>query len=720
MSIWTRLASGHRATPTTTSGRKLPGLGAGLGMTIKQPSGGSLAATQSVTYATPGQPKYPEWDAQLATRDYLANIYVMRSFRVIADTIAGLAFQTGLDPENPSDHGASPLSQLLGPASPQAPGGPNKLTSSRAMWAWSIVQYLVTGRLGWEQQRDPATRAFDGNKAGQIFALWPLVCACLAPVPAPDGAPRWFDGFEYQTPRGKRDMTADKVFYAWRASAKDWREPESALQAMQTSISIVNGINAYMWSLLKNDMVASKIIISPPFDEDDQRRAWQDQFVSEFSGFDNAGKSIFAEAEQDIDETTGKALDNANAKVQVIDLAQTGINAQLMEMLKEGKIDITIGTGVPISLLGNASQRTYANADSEYRNFWTITVLPLLSELQDPVNVQLAPQLGDEVGWFDLSRVVALQPPSVFMPPAVTDMIDAGVITPDDVANILNLPSLENPSEDAATAPVGEEAIQSGAMGGRSWTQQHEGYRAVHHGMRLAPNVFAERKPLNTHTLKSGVWKVVRRRERVVTSGHRAEVPQLATEVVTTVERMRRRRQMGYRSSSVGVSGIAVKAQDTGRVLMLQRALDDTDPASGKLEFPGGHVEAGEDSQDAAQREWQEEVGMPLPVGNVAGSWTNGIYRGHVHVVPAESGVVINPDRPKVRNPDHPRGKYQETAVWMDPDHISDNPAVRDEVKSSASTWLPVVKAAQSTEGVRSDFGSWFDANSERLEALVS
>jgi 8-oxo-dGTP pyrophosphatase MutT (NUDIX family) len=138
---------------------------------------------------------------------------------------------------------------------------------------------------------------------------------------------------------------------------------------------------------------------------------------------------------------------------------------------------------------------------------------------------------------------------------------------------------------------------------------------------------------------------------------------------------------------------------------MLQRALDGKDPASGKFEFPGGHIEPGEDSLDAAQREWSEEVGLPLPAGNVAGSWTspNGVYRGHVHVAPSEAEVAINPDRPKVRNPDNPRGKYCETAVWMDPDHISENPAVRDEVKSSASTWLPVVKAAQSADGMRSE-----------------
>lgn len=688
--------------PTTTSGRKLPGLGAGFANTIKPKGSSDIAATAAISYSTPGQPRYPDWDASLATRQYLTNVYVMRSVQTIADTIAGLPFVTGLDPDNPAEHGDSPLATLLGPAKPGSVGGPNPTMSARQLWAWSISQYVVTGRWGWESLRDLGTPAYDRNRKGQIYNLWPLVSAALAPIPSNDGAQEWFSGFEYTSGSGtKYRKTPDQVAYFWKGSLRDWREPESVLQSIQLPISIVNGINRYMWSLLKNDMMASKIIVTPPFAESDQRRAWQDQFESEYMGFDNAGKSIFAEASNDYDQQ-GKLVDQA--KVQVIDLAARNDQAQLLEMLREMKIDESIGLGVPISLLGNASQRTYANSDAEYRNFWTMRALSVLSEIQEPINVSLAPQLGPEVGWFDLSRVVALQPPTVFAPPSVKDMLDQGVITVDDVANILNLPSLESTGMDTDTAPVGEEAPHSGGF--RSWrpTEQGEGYRAIHHGMRLAENVFVERKPLNTHTLATGVWKVVQRRERAIaTSGHRALPPSLVRDTVATVHRIR-----GYRSEGRGkliASGVAVKAADTGRVLMLQRALTEKDPASGQWEFPGGHIEPGEDSFDAAQREWQEETGSKLPVGNVAGSWTtpNGVYRGHVVVVPSESDVTINPDKPKVRNPDNPRGKYQETAAWFDPEHLPENPSVRQELLGSTEHWLPVVRAAQTAEGYRYD-----------------
>src|SRR5262249_12288667 len=87
-------------------------------------------------------------------------------------------------------------------------------------------------------------------------------------------------------------------------------------------------------------------------------------------------------------------------------------------------------------------------------------------------------------------------------------------------------------------------------------------------------------------------------------------------------------------AGEVAVAGLAVRAADTGRVLMLQRALDDEDPAGGTWEFPGGHVETNETPDEAAAREWQEETGLRFPAGRWSDtSWTSpdGIYQGFVY-----------------------------------------------------------------------------------------
>lgn len=698
--------------------RALPGMGTGLGMTIPAPSGkGKVkAATVSSTYVSPHQPLYVDWDAQqVASVAYLNHTYVMRCVRLRAETIAALPFQAGPDPENPSvTTPGAPLAKLLGPASPQEPGGPNPTTTARALWCWSIVQRIVTGRMAWEQQLDPKTKA--------IIALWPLVCAALDPIPTPAGSQAWFEGFQYRTPTGVIPLTPEQVFYAWRPSIEDWRQPESALKSAKLPVEIAIACDRYMWSLLKNGMVASKIVLAPPFEDTADRRAWEDQFFSEFSGFDNAGKTIFAETEEGVDEA-GRPLP---ASVQVIDLSMKSVDAQLIQMIEMYKSDINIALGVPKSLIGDASQRIYANADSEYRNFWTLTAVNDIAELQDDVNLSLAPKVGEEVGWFDLSRVAALQPPQIFQPPMLTDAIEAGVITAQQASDLLNIPNTAATSEDLATAPIGEEAT-SPLQGTQSRSLRLHGQGSA--AMPAPAGWVWQHRGLNTYTLRSGRngWGLFRQpRERVTLAGIRsarsrppAPVPPLALDITAKVDRVRRRRELGIRSApTLTVSGIAVKAADTGRVLLLQRALDDTDPASGRWEFPGGHIEPGEDSFDAAKREWQEEVGVPLPNGNIAGSWTspNGVYRGHVVVVPHEAGVKINPDRPSVRNPDNPRRKYQETAAWHDPDHMVDNPSVRDEVTASTGTWLPVVKAAQPVETAGKRSEPVFDE--DRLERL--
>lgn len=714
--------------------RALPGVGAGLGMAVANPAGNGrvkAATTSATTYTVPGQPMQQDWDGHVASRTYNAHTYVMRCVRLRADTVAGLQFRAGPDPDDPSvTTDGAPLGRLLGPATPQEPGGPNPTTTSRALWAWSIVQYIVTGRLGWELQRN-------GGDNGSIVGLWPLVSAALTPLPSAPGADRWWDGFQYQTPVGIRPLKLSQVFYGWRPAIEDWRQAESPLRAAQLPIEIAIACDKYMWGLLKNGMAAPKMVIAPPFEDAADERAWEDQFLAEFTGFDNAGKTVFAYAENDYD-TSGRLVDKAN--VQVVDLAMNAVDSQLLQLTDRAKSDINIALGVPKSLIGDASQRIYANADSEYRNFWTLTVINDITELQDYVNLMLAPQLGDEVGWFDLSRVVALQPPSIFAPPALKDAIDEGVVTPEQAADLLGIPATAATGEDTSTAPLGEEAVSAGAMGTSASRSLPTGYRAMRvHGvgdgqLRAPDGWLWKHRPVNTYTYRAGTagWGLVRQpRERISVAGVRSAManrrpvspPALAGEVLARVEGVRSRREIGYRAAKgPQVAGIAVKAADTGRVLMLQRTLSDgKDPARGKWEFPGGHVEAGEDSFDAARREWQEEIGVPLPDGNHGGMWTspNGVYRGHVIVIPAEDGLKFNLEKAVVKNPDNPRNKYRETAAWFEPGHIDGNPAVRDEVKGSVDTWLPVVKAAQSTEGVRSIDPAWLDELGDAITEAV-
>ena len=125
-------------------------------------------------------------------------------------------------------------------------------------------------------------------------------------------------------------------------------------------------------------------------------------------------------------------------------------------------------------------------------------------------------------------------------------------------------------------------------------------------------------------------------------------------------------------------AGLAVRAADTGRVLMIQRAITDKDPAAGLWEIPGGHMDGDETPLQAAMREWREEVGRELPAGEMTGHWDapNGIYEGFVLTIPSEDGL----DLAGPREVDNPDGDTFEAVAWWDPDLIDGNPAVRPEL----------------------------------------
>ena len=157
--------------------------------------------------------------------------------------------------------------------------------------------------------------------------------------------------------------------------------------------------------------------------------------------------------------------------------------------------------------------------------------------------------------------------------------------------------------------------------------------------------------------------------------------------------------QVKDETKRVKVAGLAVMAEDSGRLLMLQRTMSEVDPAAGYWEFPGGHIEEGESALDAAKREWQEETGHVVPDGRWVAKWESGIYRGHVWLVPSEDHIKLNldPANRHVLNPDDPDGDWAEVVAWWTPEQLAGNTAVREELRKDVSKVIEAINVAKAS-----------------------
>ncbi len=350
------------------------------------------AATQQTVWVQRDMPMVPEWDADTAVRfGYYANVIAFRCVQVIARTIASLPVRAGLDPDKPAEFNPNaPAARLLGPA----PGGPAPKLSSRKLIAWSVAQRLVTGRYAWEIE----TTGPRGK--GDVVALWPLVSARLKALPTEKGVD-WFRAFDYGRADRPVRLAADQVFYAWDPSASDFRQPESALQAARYDLSIAVMGDRYSYSFLRNGAVPAALVVTEEWPTKEARNRFRNQWQATHRGVENAGKVAFAEVGREGDAPVGQSID-----VKVLGLSQK--DARFIEQHRAALEMVAISLGVPWSKL-DASGRTFDNAGQEDLSWWEGTILPLLHTMEDEWNMDLAPRLGREVLWFDLSKVRALQ-----------------------------------------------------------------------------------------------------------------------------------------------------------------------------------------------------------------------------------------------------------------------------------------------------------------------
>ena len=399
------------------------------------------AATTATTWQSPTQPQIEPWDAEQAWRlGVAANVIAYRCVQLRARAAASVPLVAGRRMGDTSTiNEKAPIARLLGPP----PGGPAPKLSATKLFRWTHAQKIVTGRRAWEIETD---------SRGVPVAFWPLASAHLRAFPSKSGT-EWFRLFEFGPAHDPVRLKPEDVFYGWEPSGTNFREAESELQSARYDLSMVQLSDRHSLGFLRNSAVPAAIITTTQFPSEAARRKFLQNWSADFQGPDNAGRVALNEVS---DDGEGPVADSIDVKV----LGLSAKDARLVEQRRDLMAEVAISLGTPWSKL-DASGRTFSNADAEDRDWWENTILPDLIDLQDDINMQLAPRLGGDVVWFDLRNVRALKR-QLFAPHLdLPALLDRGAIVPNEIRADAGLSPL--PGGDVPIVPLATQTATQAA-----------------------------------------------------------------------------------------------------------------------------------------------------------------------------------------------------------------------------------------------------------------
>jgi hypothetical protein len=259
-------------------------------------------------------------------------------------------------------------------------------------------------------------------------------------VPTQSGS-GWFSSFEYGRTDQPRHLRTDQVFYGWDPDPLDFRQPHSALQACRYPLAIAVMGDQYAHAFLKNGAVPAAMVITQAFKDEKSRRTFRRQWAGKFGGPQNNGRTAFSEVEPA--DGNGVAGDvTKSIDVKVLGLHQR--DAQFLEQHQAALELVAIDLGVPWSRL-QAQGHTYDNASEEAKTYWR-RIMSICRSFEDEVNITVAPRLGPEVGWFDLTGVDALKvkPEPTTAKVGAPSMVQAQLMMIDEARADYGLPPLPN------------------------------------------------------------------------------------------------------------------------------------------------------------------------------------------------------------------------------------------------------------------------------------
>jgi len=285
-----------------------------------------------------------DWDVDRAVSEGNDRItWVFKSIFAIASNAARLPVQI-LDQENdPVDHSLLPVLNRKANPHHDAYNFRFQLSSQVLLSKRGAFIEIVKDRLD------------------NVTGLYLLPPQWTYPIPHPT---KFVSGYSVQVPNNKeRIVKADDVVWVRIPHPTDPYRGQSPLESCGLAIDIDYYSRIYNRNFMVNDGRPGGILMVNGELDDDAAEELRRRFAGNTgTAMGGAGRMTIMEAEQ----------------AKWIDTSANQRDSQYTESKQLAKEEILMAFGVPESVIGNASERTFANADTELEVFWRETMLPHL------------------------------------------------------------------------------------------------------------------------------------------------------------------------------------------------------------------------------------------------------------------------------------------------------------------------------------------------------
>lgn len=390
-------------------------------------------ASGSNQYVFGGNPYSSTWDVERAVRDGMERvIWIARGIELNAQQVASW-------PVRAMQGDAPDWRQVEDPILPL-------FRSSRINPVDGSAYAFLVG-LGMQFQLSKAGAFVEviPNRAGGVAALYLLPPGQTKPIPDPD---TFVSGFEVTHPGG--EISRLKPYDPTKKSGVLWlkkRHPTNPyssmtpLEAAGISIDLDFYARLYNRNFLLNDGRSGQLVaVKGGLSQEDAQ-----ELKARFSpGMGGAGRTTVIEADA----------------ITVQDTAMSPRDAQYAELRGITKEDLLLAVGIPESVFGNASGRTFDNADAEKEGWLDTTCKDLANWLGMGLDGLTAGGWDDDVHlWFDYSGEPVLQRTQRNRERDAADQVAAGLITVDEWRAVANLDAMGRPGSRVLWIPGGKAAV---------------------------------------------------------------------------------------------------------------------------------------------------------------------------------------------------------------------------------------------------------------------